>query len=135
MFHTQVGLAVQGWGLTAVLCRDVRISRRYSNYARANHLAPAHSRSFNELATLVEEDPHELQIEDGLPQKVVDTLEQTPSAKGSKASLQALSADAEPDLNVSLLQSLRTEAAQPNELGSAPHLLGNSYTSSPSILS
>lgn len=89
----------------------------------ANNLAPIHSRSLSELTTLAEEDPHELHIEQGLPQQVMDSLEQTPSLKGPCASLEA-NFSTEDEVPNAPRTPAKKAATLANESGSAPHLLG-----------
>lgn len=82
------------------------------------------SRSLSELATLKEEDPHDLRIEEGLPPLTVDTLQQMGPGSDSPfepaAAPQAADANLqERDLDSSLYQKAPWVASS-----SAPHLLG-----------
>ena len=83
------------------------------------------SRSLSELATLKEEDPHDLRIEDGLPPLIIETLEQ-PASHFAEASEQA----AISEVAQAFRKEIETEKTLPGRAdragsSSAPHLSGD----------
>lgn len=83
------------------------------------------SRSLSELATLKEEDPHDLHIEEGLPPLVVETLEQ-PASRLTEASEQAAISEVARAFRKEM-ETKKTSPTRADRTGSssAPHLSGD----------
>lgn len=79
------------------------------------------SRSLSELTTLQEEDPYELRIEDGLPQTVVETIDQAVPGYGDLPPPMELPAVVDSD-SASLVCDPLTGMTTGSR--SAPHILG-----------
>lgn len=109
-------------------CRTQSGAWRQNRHVKALKLASLRSRSLSELATLAEEDPHELHIEDGLPPAVIDTIDSAVASQGSAplashfpAALAKSSISEAIDIAGVGFKFQDLKAAASN---SAPHLLG-----------
>lgn len=114
-----------------IALRSSSLGSRIGKFSRPYRMRSARSQSLSELATLTEEDPRDLHIEEGLPPVVIETIEHAEASAASSVPTPIQGEGLGSEQGFDPQGSWGSGAGRNEASNSAPDLSGPTYIQTP----